>query len=352
MQIFHAASDPALAYGVVGGGALGRAFSAVLASVGRPVTLLVRPPSVEALLTEGAVRVTGAIRVTAPVTPRIGRSGSVGVTSDAHALDQASAVLFMTKAQHLQEAAAALRTTTPRATYWVAGLQNGLAKDDLLAGVFGPERVVGAATVFGARREDDGGVTATGLGTTFFGEFEAGRAQRAEDLAAALGEAGLPCRLVGDARALSWAKALNAIGVFGVSALTRLPTSDFMREPAFIRLYLSLLQEAGSVATALGVRIEDYPHLPMATYLRTPREEMVRRLVQAAPPPAGGGRTASWSSLGNDLRRGRRTEWDQVFGDLLRRADRAHIAVPRIALVTELLAGLDEVAGATPEGTR
>lgn len=304
-----------------------------------------RPHSLGGLLTGGAVHVEGAIRLTAPVTSGPGPSGSVRVTSDPAQLANVSAVLFTTKAHQLREAAASLRSASPASTYWVAGLQNGLAKDDLLAAAFGSGRVVGAATVFGVRREPDGGVTVTGLGTTFFGEFEQRRVQRAEDVAAALTEAGLPCRLVSDARALSWAKTLNAIGVFGVSALSRLPTSDFMRQPHFVHLYLSLVEEAASVATALGVAVNDYPHLPMATYLRTPREEMVRRIVEAAPAPAGRNRTASWSSLGHDLRQGRRTEWDQVFGDLLRRADRARIPVPRIALVTDLLAGLDEVAG-------
>lgn len=340
-------SDSVPAYGIVGGGALGRAFAAALAAAGRRVTLLVRPHSVEGLLAAGSIDVTGAIRFTAPVTPGPGRSGSVGVTSDPTDLARVSAVLFTTKGHQLGGAATALYDATPRATYWVAGLQNGLAKDDLLAAAFGPGRLVGAATVFGARLEDDRRVTATGLGTTFFGEFARGREQRAEDLVMALGEAGLPCELVDDAQSLSWAKALNAIGIFGVSALTRLPTSEFMREPAFVRLYLSLVGEAASVATALGVAIQDYPHLPMATYLRTPREEMVRRLTQPSPGSAAGrGGPPSWSSLGHDLRHGRRTEWDQVFGDLLRRAERAGVPAPRIALVTDLLEGLDAVAGA------
>ncbi len=343
-----AAPELATPYGIVGGGALGRAFAAVLASAGRPVTLLMRPRSAEALLAAGVVQVTGAVRLTVPVTPGRGGPDRVGVTSDAADLDHVSGVLFATKAHQLREAATSLRSAAPTSTYWVAGLQNGLAKDDLLAAAFGFDRVVAAATVFGVRREPDGGVTASGLGTTFFGEFAAGQAQRAEDLAAALTESGLPCELVTDARALSWAKTLNAIGVFGVSALTRLPTSDFMHEPHFVRLYLSLVEEAASVASALGVAINDYPDLPMATYLRTPREDLVRRLAQPAPASTGRGRTASWSSLGHDLRQGRRTEWDEVFGDLLRRADRARVPVPRIALVRDLLAGLDDVAG-TPD---
>jgi 2-dehydropantoate 2-reductase len=334
----------------VGGGALGRAFAAALASAGRPVTLLMRPHSGEDLLGAGMIQVTGAVRFSVPVTPGRGGPAGVGVTSEAADLDHVSGVLFATKAHQLKEAATSLRTAAPTSSYWVAGLQNGLAKDDLLAAAFGSERVVAAATVFGVRREHDGGVTASGLGTTFFGEFEAGRAQRAKDVAAALTDSGLPCRLVTDARALSWAKTLNAIGVFGVSALTRLPTSDFMREPHFIRLYLSLVEEAASVASALGVAINDYPDLPMSTYLRTPREDVIRRLAQPAPSSTRRGRPPSWSSMGHDLRQGRRTEWDGVFGDLLRRADRAGAPVPRIALVTDLLAGLDEVAGTPREG--
>lgn len=329
-----------LPYGIIGAGALGRAFAAVLGNVARPVTLLVRPSSLDTLLAEGALRVNGVVRLTVPVAPAPAAPGTVGVTADPRQLSQSSGVVFTTKAHHLREAAIPLRDASPDAGYWVAGVQNGLAKDDLLAGVFGEDRVVAATTVFGARREADGSVTATGLGTTFLGEFTPGREQRAADLAAALREGGLPCELVADARAMTWAKALNAAGIFGLSALTRLPTSTFMREPAFIRLYLSLVEEAASVAEALGVAVVDLPDLPMATYLGTPRDEMVQRLAQrhasARRPPE-----PSWSSLGEDLRQGRTTEWDEVFGDLVRRAAAANVPVPRLTLVAGLLAGLD-----------
>lgn len=334
-------------YGIVGGGALGRAFAAALASTGRPVTLLVRSHSVEGLLAEGAIRVKGAIQLDVPVAPAPAPPPGVGVTSDPAELGRSAGVLFTTKAHDLRDAAVGVRDASPAVGFWVAGLQNGLAKDDLLAAAFGQDRVVGAATVFGVRREEDGSVTAAGLGATLLGEFTAGHEQRAADLDAALRAAGLPSELVTDARAMTWAKAFNAIGVFGLSALTRLPTSVFMTDPVFIGIYLDLVQEAASVATALGVAVEDFPSLPMATYLTTPREETVRRLAKGRAS-ASSQAPASWSSLGQDLRMGRRTEWDEVFGDMVRRADGAGIAVPRIALVRDLLAGLDGYAGGAP----
>lgn len=311
----------------------------MLASVGRPVTLLVRPQSLGPVLAEGSLRIVGTVGLTVPVAPAPAAPGTVGVTSEPGLLREASGVLFATKAHHLREAAIQVRDAATSGVYWVAGFQNGLAKDDLLAEVFGWDRMVAAATVFGARREADGRVTTTGLGMTFFGEFAAECEQRAADLGAALREGGLPCELVSDAHAMTWTKALNAAGVFGVSALTRLPTSEFMRVPSFVDLYLALVEEAATVARALGVAVVDFPDLPMATYLGTPRDEMIRLISRRngdAPRPA----TPSWSSLGEDLRHGRATEWDEVFGDLVRRAERAGVAVPRLGLIADLLAGL------------
>ena len=42
-----------------------------------------------------------------------------------------------------------------------------------------------------------------------------------------------------------------------------------------------------------------------------------------------------------DLLAGRALEVDDVFGDLVERADRAGVAVPRLRLVRDLLRGLD-----------
>jgi len=63
--------------------------------------------------------------------------------------------------RELPAAIAAVREVWPPASddaSWVAGVQNGLVKDDLLRDAFGVRRLVCAVTIVGARRDDDGAV--------------------------------------------------------------------------------------------------------------------------------------------------------------------------------------------------
>jgi 2-dehydropantoate 2-reductase len=222
---------------------------------------------------------------------------------------------------------------------WTAGLQNGLLAGDLLAEIFGSQRVAGACTVLGARRADDGTVLAS-LGRTYFGEFDGGRADRTEAAARAFNAAGLPCEATADIGSVLWAKMCNAVGVFGVSALTGLPTSQIMSTGPLLRAYRALIEETALVANAAGVTIADHPDLPMRSYLDQTPDAMVDRLT-ARPRPHDGGTPQDFSSMAQDLASGRPTEYEQIFGDLLRRAHDLGVQIPRVALVHDVVAGLD-----------
>src|SRR5207237_9558142 len=86
----------------------------------------------------------------------------------------------------------AVRAAADDRVAWAAGVQNGIVKDDLLAAAFGAERVVGAATIFGAQRQTDGRVLVSSIGATYLGELATGLSERVERAARALQFAGLP----------------------------------------------------------------------------------------------------------------------------------------------------------------
>jgi 2-dehydropantoate 2-reductase len=235
--------------------------------------------------------------------------------------------------------ASALRLGVGCIAAWTAGLQNGLLAGDVLAEIFGSQRVAGACTVLGARRADDGTVLAS-LGRTYFGEFADGRADRTEAAASAFNAAGLPCEATADIGSVLWAKMCNAVGVFGVSALTGLPTSQIMSTGPLLRAYRALIEETALVANAAGITIADHPDLPMRSYLDQTPDAMVDRLT-ARPRPHDGGTPQDFSSMAQDLASGRPTEYEQIFGDLLRRAHDLGVQIPRVALVHDVVAGLD-----------
>jgi 2-dehydropantoate 2-reductase len=323
----------------VGAGGLGRSFSALVARAGHPTVLVSRPPGLDELLALGQLEISGLRDASVPVLRGEPKPGSVVLRTPGEDLPAGSAVLFTTKAHQLADAARAIAGSVAQDdTFWAAGLQNGLTKEEVLADVFGVERVCGASTVLGARRTQRGALV-SGLGTTYVGEMAGGTSDRVDEAVAVLSAAGVPSRIATDIVGVLWAKLCNAIGIFGISALSGLPTREFMSVPSLVRAYRSLVEEVAEVAEAEGVGVGDYEDLPIGTYLRLPVDEMVAlvtsRVAETPPGPEG------ISSMLQDLTDGRPTEYEEVFGDFLLRAVAAGVDTPRTRLVYEIIAGMD-----------
>ena len=331
---------------LVGAGSLGQAFAGLLARSGQPVTLLATPGTLGRLRNAGTIRLRGVVTVDVPVARAPGPAGTVGVTDDPGDLPRGGVVLFATKGHHLREAAAAVRAAWhDRDEGWVGGLQNGMAKDDVLAQVFGTEAVVGAVTILGGERRPEGEIAIASLGCTYLGEMGAGPAEPSPRVAAAIARlraAAIPVEAPPDIRTVLWSKACNAAGVFGVTSVLRISTPRLFRDPHLIRAYLGLVRETAAIAAAHGVPVGDYTNFPIRTYVTRPDEETVAALSQKAfLAPAATGGVESFASMTQDLRAGRAIEVDDVFADLVERGERVGVAVPRLRLVRDFLRGLD-----------
>ncbi len=338
-----AAADVAsLRVSVIGSGSLGLVMAAVLARTGHFVTVLARPASAAALLDHGGIEVDGRLVLSVPVQRPPAAAGQVAVTGRAAELPAVDVALFTTKGQDLPAAIEEVLPGWParrRDGAFVAGLQNGVLKDDLLAQAFGPSDLLGAATLLGSRRNAAGTATVSGLGRTFVGDFGSAPSGRADALAVALVGAGLPCLAVTDIRALLWTKFCHAIGIFGVSAVTGLPSAEIFARLPLALAYRSLLEEGAAVAAAQGVAVLDFPDLPVRSYLGPAPEDAAAEMVRRAGPAGAG--PSGYSSMAQDLAAGRPTEIEETFGDLLRRAASAGLDVPRAELVYRVVAGRD-----------
>jgi 2-dehydropantoate 2-reductase len=329
-----------LAFAIVGAGSLGLALAAALAASGGVVTVLGRPSSIAGLLDVGEVFIGGALDLRVPVSGAAARPGHLCVVDNPAGLPPVTGTIFTTKGHQLEEAvhevAGAGRGTLGPS--WFAGLQNGVIKDEVMAAAFGPGRVLGAATVLNARRTEVAHVTVGALGMTYFGELGAPPSPRVIQACEAFAAAGLPATVVDDGRSLVWSKFANAVGIFAVTGLTRLATGEMLRRRPLARAYRSLLEEVDAVARAEGVRIEDYPELPMRTYLEATAEQ-VADLMAARPfdPRA----PQNLSSMAQDIAAERKTEVEQIFADLARRGRRHGIPTPRVDLVNDLISGID-----------
>ncbi len=336
-------ASPGLSF--AGAGSLGQAFAALIAASGHPVTLLATPATAARLHDAGRIRLRGVVGFETPVAPAPAPPGTVGVTADPSRLPAGAGLLFTTKGHQLAGAIQAVRAAWPAsgdAAAWVGGVQNGILKDDLLAQAFGPDRVVGAVTILGAQREPEGQVTVTSLGATYLGELD-GRASTRVTLAARiLRKAAIPVEEAADIRSVLWSKACNAAGIFGVSVLTRTSIARMLGTPDLIRAYLALVRETEAIAAAHGVRVGDYVNFSIRTFVERPDQETIAALTaRRAPSSAATASVEIVPSMTQDLLAGRALEVDEVLADLVDRADRVGVAVPRLRLVRDMIRGID-----------
>jgi 2-dehydropantoate 2-reductase len=319
-------------YVIVGAGSLGQSFAALLTVAGERVTLVARPGSEARLRAGGIIRLFGAVTADVAVGP-----GGVTLTSDVSALPEGAAVIFATKGQDLLEATEALRLAADRNVVWAAGVQNGLAKDDVLAAAFGLDRVVGAATIFGAQRQSDGSVRVAATGATYLGELDGRVSDRVQQAATTFRAAGIPTSARSDIQSVLWSKACNATGVFGVAVLARVSNQQLVSNPHLMRAYLALVRETAAIGAAYGVEVGDYEGFPpIRTYVDRSDEatiDQVRPQVSSQSP--------SYASMTHDVLAGLPLEVDAVFGDIVQRADRKGVPVPRLRLVRDLIRGID-----------
>src|SRR5262249_19828380 len=204
-------------------------------------------------------------------------------------------------------------------------------KDDLLRDGFGSQCMVGAAATIGARREADGRVTVSGIGPTYLNALEDGDPENVNAAANAFRRAGLPVVVTSNILGVLWAKACNAASVFGVSVLSRASSSAMMSNADLVRAYLSLLRESAAVVSALGVDLLDYGSVSVRARLEFTEEEAIKAIVaREIAAHAGATGPEEYPSMTQDLLAGRGLEVDEVIGDLVERADRAGIAVPRL----------------------
>ncbi|MBM4142165.1 MAG: 2-dehydropantoate 2-reductase [Lentisphaerae bacterium] len=284
---------------VVGPGAMGCLFAALLKEAGHDVRLLDRDGARAREITERGLLVEsdGATR-TVPVR----------ASADPAAIPPAPLAIIFVKAF---DTAAAARAAAARLTEngTIVTLQNGLGNVEQIARCVPPDRIVCGSTAYGAETLGRGRVRLNGAGPTIVAPAVpagAGRAAAVRELFAA---AGIRAAARPDAASVLWSKlAINA-GVNPVSAIFGVANGAVPRLPGARRLMHAAVWEAARTAAAHGIRL-GYDD-PIA------EAELVCNLT-----------AGNVSSMLQDVRRGRRTEIEQITGAVVKAAGNKNVAAP------------------------
>jgi 2-dehydropantoate 2-reductase len=181
-------------------------------------------------------------------------------------------------------------------------------------------RVLAGSTSSGATLTGVGEIRVAALGETILGSPAADR-PCAEAVAALFARAGLPAQVTDDVDAALWRKAILNAAVNPLGALTRRRNGELLEVPALRELLGQVATEAHAVALALGIGLGERD--PVAAV-----EEVCRKTA------------TNQCSMLQDVRAGRRTEIEQINGEIVRRAAAAGVPTPLNQALVALVAGL------------
>jgi 2-dehydropantoate 2-reductase len=280
---------PAVA--VMGAGAVGCYYGAMLARAGLDVTLIARPQHVEAVRRAGLRLQTSTfdeqVRLQAATGPDEARGAEL--------------VLFSVKSTDTEAAGKAMAPYLARDAA-VVTLQNGVDNAERLAAVLKRE-VIPAVVYVAVEMAGPGHVRHHGRG-----ELVIGRSGTSDAIVAAFGAAGVKVDISDNVLGALWAKLIVNCAYNALSAITQLPYGRLVQGSGVPDIMRDVVDECLSVARAAGVQVPG------------DMQEAVRRIAQTMP--------GQYSSTAQDLARQKKTEIDHLNGFVVRQAASLRIPTP------------------------
>ncbi|HXD01332.1 MAG TPA: 2-dehydropantoate 2-reductase [Verrucomicrobiae bacterium] len=223
----------------------------------------------------------------------------------------------------------------------VMTLQNGLGNEELLAGLFGGEKIMGGLCFVCLNRIEPGVVRHLAHGTIVMGEHQRWPEPRTQEIAGLIRHAGVPCKVTDNLESTHWEKLVwnvpfNGLGVAAAAGYeavisgvvpadakigTCLTTNRLLAEPLWESLVRELMLEIIAVANARG-------------------HELSNAIVDKQIERTGNMGAYKASTL-LDFEHGQALEMDNLFLAPLRQAREAGVSVPRLAALCAVLNALD-----------
>ncbi len=316
---------------IVGAGALGSILGGYIASAGGDVTLVARRAHADAIRSHGLIieGVRGCRLVT-----------NLQATANPKEIEKADLLILAVKSYDTQEALAACSHLRGRISAALS-VQNGGGKDEELAKAFGPEAVVGAASIVGGSMPEPGRVLHTGEGTTWIGEFDGRRSARVEEIAELFRRADLSIEVREDIKSAIWCKLNQMVPAAALSCVSRLYLHQIYLDRELARLFAELSHEVAHVGAQLGIPLGDYRGFAVKTLCSQPLDEAVEAIMARGRAMQERGMTQVKISTLQDLERGKRTETDQTIGYVVRLAATNGVSVPKLELLSRVIQGVE-----------
>ena len=127
-------------------------------------------------------------------------------------------------------------------------LQNGLGNEELLAELFDSGRILGGVAFLCSNRGEPGHVYHLAAGRIIIGEYQKCNTVRLERIASVFSSAGIDCRTTGDLKRARWEKLVWNIPFNGLCALLQQPVDQLLKVSGCRKLVRDLMVEVITAA--------------------------------------------------------------------------------------------------------
>jgi 2-dehydropantoate 2-reductase len=305
MECFH------MKIAVLGAGAMGCLYGAILAEAGETVTLLdVWKEHVEAIRGRG-------LTISSPSGER---TVAMKAATDPREIGKVDLVIVFVKSYSTREAMSGALSLLGDKTM-VLTVQNGLGNVDELAAVAGASRIIAGTSGFGATMIAPGHIRHAGVGQTTIGEFSGGRTARLEKLGEIFQAAGLNPVIADNLSGIIWGKLLVNVGINAITALAGIKNGRILDIPELAELMDRAVGEALAVSRARGIKL--VPEGDMLEHVRAVAKNTKDNI----------------SSMRQDIEKGKPTEIDFINGAIVREGALLGVPTPVNFALTSLIRG-------------
>lgn len=276
---------------VMGAGAVGCYYGAMLARAGHPVTLVGRQRHVEAINRDGLMLETAAFSERLPAQATVSPA----------AVADAELVLVCVKSGDTERAGRELASHLADDAI-VLSLQNGVDNADRLAQLLG-RPVIPAVVYVAVEMAGPGHVRHHGRGDLLIGA-----SARSPEIAALLTAAGVPTTVSADVLAALWDKLIINCAFNALSAIPQLPYGELVQREQVLEVMHDAAAECLAVAAAAGIRVNGDPRIAIGKIA----ESMATQ----------------YSSTAQDLAAGRPSEIEHLNGYIVKTGARLRVPTP------------------------
>ncbi len=292
---------------VVGAGAMGSLFGALLGESGHEVWLLDTWEKHLAVISKMGLKIEYEGR------PRVVR---IKTASRPEEIGLAEIVIVFVKSYHTEAVAGTVAALTGTKGVAVT-LQNGLGNAETLSACMNPRRIIAGTTAHGATVLGPGEIRHAGVGATIIGKWDGENDTMVDSVADEFCRAGIKTQVVSDVRSVIWEKLLVNVGINAITALTGIRNGQLLDMAVTRKLSQAAVEEAMEVARTKGISL---------------REDMVAHVFKIARATA-----ANRSSMGQDVDHGRLTEIDAINGIVVSVGERLSLPMPVNRTLTALV---------------